>query len=137
MTQKVSMGINIFWTLSAYPIDNISFLRRSKRPPLEILQYLFNVLNDITRTVRRIRADEDGSLSKSYDFNFLIVSNNIQLETTGGSASKLNHIIKRLNKEYHAKTRIGLGTQSTLPKKHYFLQGNMLHSSSVVLGTRD
>ena len=88
-----------------------SFLCRSKRHPLDVLQCLFNMLNARKRSVRRIRVDEDGALANSYEFNKLLINNNMQLETTGGYGSKLNKIIERPNREYHVKNRIALGIQ--------------------------
>ena len=108
--------LGIICLSTRYPF---SFLRRRKRPPLDVLQYLFNVLKARKRSVRRIRVDEDGSLAHSYEFNLLLIKNDIQLETTGGYGSKLNKIIERPNREYHVKTRIALGIQHLLPKPYW------------------
>ena len=99
-----------------YPL---SFLCSSKRPPLAVLQNLFNVLKQKDWTIRRIRVDEHGSLARSYEFNMLLVKNDMQLETTEGCGSKLNTIVERSNRECHATTRIGIGLQSLLPKSHW------------------
>ena len=72
--------LDIIFLSTRYPF---SFLRRIKRPPLVVLQYSFNILKARKRTFMRIRADEDGALDKSYEFNMLLLANNIQLETIG------------------------------------------------------
>ena len=53
-----------------------------------------NVFKNNNKTIHRIRADEDGSLAKSYDFNRILVANNVIMETAAGNASKLNKIIE-------------------------------------------
>lgn len=90
------------------------FLRRSRRPPLDVFQCFINIAKRDGHQICRVRVDEDGALAKSYEFNKLLLSNNIQIETTAGYASKLNKIVERPNRDHHAKTRIALGLQSFL-----------------------
>ena len=106
-------------------IKSLPFLLfcRSELPPLAVLQYLINVLK-ATKT-------KEGLLAKSYEFNMFLINNNIQLEAKGGCGSNLNRIIERPNREYHLKTRLGLGRHSLLPKECWCFHKNMLHSSSV------
>ena len=107
-----------FTCLSArYPF---SFLHRSKRPPLAVLQCLLNMLKAKDRTVRRNRSDEDGSLAKSYEFNMLLINNDIQLNTTGAHGSKLNNHWET-KQGILFKKRIGLGLQSLFPKSYWCL----------------
>ena len=56
-----------------------------------------------------MRVEEDGDLANSYEFNKLLINNNMHLQTTGGYGSKLNKIIERPNREHHVKTLITLG----------------------------
>ena len=61
--------------------------------------------------MRRLRVDEHGALAKLYDFNKLLVANDIQTETTAVYGSKLNKIIERPNRDHHTKIWIALGIQ--------------------------
>ena len=83
--------LDIMYLSTRYPTH---FLRRSKRLPLDVFQYFVNVAKREDKQMHRLRVDEDGSLAKSYDFNKLLVANDIQIETTAGHASKLNKIIE-------------------------------------------
>ena len=75
-----------------------AFPTRHKKPPLDIITYLFQVLHKEARTVKRIRVDEDGALAGSTDFCKLIHLESIVLETTGGYASSKNGKAESLNK---------------------------------------
>ena len=50
-----------------------------------------------------MQVDDDKALSNLHDFNILLVKNDIQIETTLGHASKLNHTIDYPNQEHYAK----------------------------------
>ena len=73
-----------------------------------------NIAKREGKPTRRLRIDKDGVLAKSYGFNKLLVSNDIQMETTAGNGSKLNKIIERPKRDHYAKTRIALGIQAVL-----------------------
>lgn len=103
--------LDIICLSSRYPFH---FLRRGKRPPLDVFQYFITIAKQDGKTIYRVRVDEDGALARSFEFNKLLVENNIQMETTSGYASKLNKIIERPNRDHHIKTRIALGLQEFL-----------------------
>ena len=115
--------LDVIFLSNRYPF---SFLRRRKHPPLAVAQYLFNILKVKKLDVRRIRVDEDGSLDRLYEFNMLLMNNNIQLETAGRHGSKLNRIVERPNRECHLKTRIDVGLQNLLPKPHWWFSRERL-----------
>jgi len=58
-----------------------------------------------------IQIDEKRALTQCSEFNKLLFINNIQIETIGGNASKLNTIIEHPNRDLHTKTRIAMGLQ--------------------------
>ena len=58
------------------------FLRRRKHLPLDALQFIINCQKRKGRPIWRIRVDEDGSLANSYEFNKLLLTNDVTLETT-------------------------------------------------------
>ncbi len=72
-----------------------NFPTASKRCPLQILDYLFAMLQHEGTTVQCIRVDEDGALANSSEFCDFLVQRHISLETTGGYASFLNGKIER------------------------------------------
>jgi hypothetical protein len=71
------------------------FPTASKRPPLEILTYLFSMLRHDGITILCARVDKDGALANSTEFTSFLLDNSINLETTGGYASFLNGKIER------------------------------------------
>jgi len=72
-----------------------NFPTANKRPPLAIITYFFSLLAKENITIKTIRVDEDGALANSSEFTDLLVSHNINMETTGGFASFLNGKIER------------------------------------------
>jgi len=71
-----------------------NFPTASKRCPLQILDFLFAMLQHEGITVQCIRVDEDGALANSSEFCDFLLQRCIYLETTGGYASFLNGKIK-------------------------------------------
>jgi hypothetical protein len=72
-----------------------NFPTASKRPPLQILDFLFTMLTHDGVRVQCIRVDEDGALANSSEFCDFLIERKISLETTGGYASFLNGKIER------------------------------------------
>jgi len=72
-----------------------NFPTASKHPPLQILDFLFAILNHEGILVQCIRVDEDGALANSSEFCDFLIQWKISLETTGGYASFLNGKIER------------------------------------------
>ena len=66
------------------------FTSRSKRPPLDILKCLVTTLRNQDKKVAFTRVDEDGELSRSYEFMKTCHNTNIIVQNTGGYASYLN-----------------------------------------------
>ena len=70
----------------------------TKRPPLEIVRFIYNFLAHQNIFILQLRVDEDGSLAKSSDFCQLLFQLGITLQTTGGYSSDLNGNVEILNK---------------------------------------
>jgi hypothetical protein len=67
-----------------------NFPTASKRCPLQILDFLFAMLQHEGITVQCIRVDEDGALANISEFCDFLLQRHNYLETTGGYASFLN-----------------------------------------------
>ena len=76
-----------------------------KRPPLYILAFLVTTLRNQDKKVAFIRVDEDGSMSRSYEFMKTCHNMSIIVQTTGGSASSLNVKIESRNNTLDNITR--------------------------------
>lgn len=99
---------------------SFSFPTRPKRVPLDILKWLFAILNKENKTVRIIRVDEDGALARSREFCKLVQLQNISLQTTGGYMSSLNGMIERPHRDAHKATRINIGSNIHLPENLWY-----------------
>ena len=95
---------------------SFAFPTRSKRVPLDILNWLLSILEQEGKIVRIIRVDEDGALARSREFCKLIQKKNITLQTTGGYMSSLNGMVERPHRDAHKATRISIGSNSHLPE---------------------
>ncbi len=94
-----------------------NFPTASKRCPLQILDYLFAMLQNEGTTVQCIRVDEDGALANSSEFCDFLVQRHTSLETTGGYASFLNGKIERHHRTIAQMVRsmiLNSGLPSTL-----------------------
>ena len=69
------------YSATSYPFG---FPSRSKRPPLDILKFLFTKLINQDKKVAFIRVDEDGALARSSEFMRKCHNMNIIVQTTGG-----------------------------------------------------
>ena len=68
----------------------ILFPSRSKRPPLDTLQFLVATLRNQYKKFALIRFDEDEALAKSSEFMRTKNNMNMIVQTTGGYASPIN-----------------------------------------------
>jgi len=94
-----------------------NFPTASKRCPLQILDYLFAMLQHDGITIQCIRVDEDGALANSSEFCDFLLQRHISLETTGGYASFLNGKVERHHRTIAQMVRAMLlnsGLPSTL-----------------------
>ena len=66
------------------------FISRSKRPPTDILKFIFAALINQDKKVAFIRVDEDGSLARFSEFTKTSHTMNIMVQNTGGYAYYLN-----------------------------------------------
>ena len=66
------------------------FPSRSKRPPLDILKFIFATLKNQDKKVSFIRVDENGGLARSSELMKTCHNLNIIVQTTGVYASSLN-----------------------------------------------
>ena len=73
----------------------------------------------------RIRVDEEEALANSYEFNKLLLTNDVTLETTSEHVSKLNKIIERPNRDSHVKKRIAMGLTTDLPNTTWCFSRDM------------
>jgi hypothetical protein len=71
------------------------FPTASKGHPLDILDYIFTMLQRDGVTILCVRVDEDGALANSSEFATFLTQCFINMETTGGYASFLNGKIER------------------------------------------
>ena len=69
-----------------------NIMRRSKRLPLGIIQFIINCQERESRPMWRVRV-EDRALANSYELNKLLLNNDMTLETTYGYVYKLSKII--------------------------------------------
>jgi hypothetical protein len=72
-----------------------SFPTASKRPPIQILDFFFTMLQHDSIIIQAIWVDEDGALANSTEFCDFLVECHISLDTTSGYASFLNGEIER------------------------------------------
>ena len=87
---------------TSYPFG---FPSRSKRPPLDILNFLVTTLRNQDKKVAFIIVDEDGALARSSEFMKTCHNMNIIVQTTGGDASSLNGKSESPNKTLANITR--------------------------------
>ena len=66
------------------------FPNRSKRPPIQILEFVVTVLRNEDKKISFILVDEDGALERSSGFMNTSPNINIKVQATGGDASSLN-----------------------------------------------
>ena len=83
--------------------------------PLDIIQFINKCHKREGKPAWRVRV-EHRALANSFEFNKLLLNNDMTLETTAGYASKLNKIIERPNRDSHVTTRIAMGLTKDLPK---------------------
>jgi hypothetical protein len=72
-----------------------TFPTASKRVPLHILDYFFNIMAKDGIIIKGVRVDEDGALANNSKFSGFLLDRSITLESTGGYASFLNGKIER------------------------------------------
>lgn len=72
-----------------------SFPTASKRIPLKILDYFFNMLDKEGISVLGVQVDEDGALANNSEFSDFLIDHSVTSESTGGYASFLNGKIER------------------------------------------
>ena len=77
--QECRSVLNLVYLSTQY---SFSFLRRRKLSPLDIIICVTNTLSLDNKQIHRARFDEDSALERSYKFNKLLVTNNIQMEIT-------------------------------------------------------
>ena len=90
------------------------FLTRNKRPPLDIITYLFATLQKDNRIVKCVRVDEDKSLANCTEFCQLLHKHHVRLQGTGGYASDKNGKAESLNKSLKYATIAAL-TNANMP----------------------
>ena len=78
----------------------------SKRPPLDLLKFLFTKLRNQDKKVAVIRVDEYGALARSSEFMRTRHNMSIIVKTTGGYASSLNGIQQNLTAQNLAKQNL-------------------------------
>jgi hypothetical protein len=71
------------------------FCTASKTPPMQIIQYFFDILAREECSPKIIRVDEDGALARSTDFTDYLIKLRITLDATGGYSSFLNGKVER------------------------------------------
>jgi hypothetical protein len=72
-----------------------TFPTASKRVPLRILDYFFNIMEKDGIIIKSVRVDEDGALANNTEFCHFLFTRSKTLESTGGYASFLNGKIER------------------------------------------
>ena len=77
----------VICSANSYPFV---FLSRNKRPPIDILKFLFTTLSNWDTKVAFIQVDEDGALEIYSEFMNTCHNMNIMVKTTGGDASLLS-----------------------------------------------
>ena len=63
------------------------FPPRSKRPPLDLIEFLVTTLRNQDKKVASIQVDEDGALARYSEFMKTCHNMNIIVQTTGGDES--------------------------------------------------
>ncbi len=71
------------------------FPTASKHPPLDLLDFIFTMLEYEGVTILCVHVDEDGALANSTEFTLFLTNRTIILETTGGYASFLYGKVER------------------------------------------
>jgi hypothetical protein len=71
------------------------FCTASKTPPMRIIQYFFNVLEQEHCFPKTIHVNEDGTLARFTDFTDYLIHQHITLDTTGSYSSFLNGKVER------------------------------------------
>jgi hypothetical protein len=71
------------------------FCTSSKRPPMHIISYFFDVISKENCHVKTICIDEEGSLARNAEFTSFLIHHCITLDTTGGYSSFLNGKVER------------------------------------------
>ena len=103
---KASMNLRrLLWIYYLLLHTPFVFTPRSKRPPLDILNFLFNKLRNQDNKVAFIRVDEDVALERYYEFMSKCHNINIIVKTTGEDAYSLNGKIESHNKTLSNITR--------------------------------
>ena len=78
------------------------FQTAPKRAPVRIIRLIMTTLMNEKQPYKRVRVDEDGTLSNSTDVTNLPVDKfKISMEATGGDASRLNEKNERHNRSIH------------------------------------
>ena len=96
-----STFVSIF-SANSYPFG---FPYRIKRPPLDILKYIFTSLSNQDKKLVFIPVNEDVALARSSELIKTCHNMNIIVQTTGGDASSLNGKIESPNKTLANITR--------------------------------
>ncbi len=71
------------------------FCTSSKRPPMHIISYFFDILQKEKCCVKTLCIDEEGSLTRNAEFTSYLIHHHITLDTTGGYSSFLNDKVER------------------------------------------
>ena len=81
------------------------FLSRSKRVHFKIIRFIVAILRNQDNKFALIQVDEDGSLSRSYEYMNTCHNMKIIVQTTGGYESTLNGKSESPNKTLASITR--------------------------------
>ncbi len=63
------------------------FCTSSKRPPMHIISYFFDILSRENCTSKTIHVDEEGSLARNAEFTNFLINHRVTLDTTSGYSS--------------------------------------------------
>ena len=66
-----------------------------KRPPLIHVTYFLQYLNKISKPCFEVRVDDGGELERCMEFTYLLICQEVNMQTTGGHSSWLNGMIER------------------------------------------
>ena len=92
-----SAYLSVTCATTAFPF---SFPVRNKRPPIDLLNWIFKVLERQGKKVLFIRVDEGGELARSSEVGKTIADSHIIMQSTGAYASHKNGIDKRAHRTY-------------------------------------
>ena len=113
-----------------------SFNCRHKRPPLDLLEYFFRLMQRQGYPCIVVRVDEGGELAKSTEFNqYMIDTLHMKVQSTGGDNSTANGMVESPHRPQKRMTRSALVTAG-LPDSFWcfahqymiFVDVNTIHS---------